>query len=237
MKWSALQLTNTCHGAASIEDTKDTNSLYGYKINTSHLLSSWNNFWEGASLDAWLEVGIKLDLFSKGTETSLTRVLFEGNTHMNRCFLTCGDFKMCTVIDREPPGTMCTCPWRRIYLMLRVGNVHVTERNYECGGQRSSFPACSNSRGVLLQAQPAPPLFLCLSLLVESCPWNKAAGVRRSRHSIGMECSFLVQGPVSRAGGAQRSFETTDTCSIYFTPLSSRPCLLYRWRLISNYSN
>lgn len=52
-----------------------------------------------------------------------------------------------------------------------------------------------------------------------------------------MECSFLVQGPASRAGGAQRSFETTSTCSIYFIPyilpLSSTPawftdgCLFY----------
>ncbi|CAB1426944.1 unnamed protein product [Pleuronectes platessa] len=44
-----------------------------------------------------------------------------------------------------------------------------------------------------------------------------------------MECSFLVQGPASRARGAQRSFETTDTCSIYFTPYLSTfisPCLL-----------
>lgn len=43
---------------------------------------------------------------------------------------------------------------------------------------------------------------------------SSAAGVKRSQYGIGMECSFPVQGPVSR--GAQRSYETTNMLFFFF---------------------
>lgn len=117
-----------------------------------------------------------------------------------------------TVTDHKPHAKVCTYPYQCSYLMLNVGNVHVTVRNYELWGQGSSFPACSNSRGVKLSEPTATAL--------QPCCLSKAAGVRGSQHSIGMECSFLVQGQVSR--GVQRSFETTDTLHLFYSrPLST----------------
>lgn len=36
-------------------------------------------------------------------------------------------------------ATLCTCPCQCLYLMLSVGNVHVTVKNYECGVRGAFF--------------------------------------------------------------------------------------------------
>lgn len=117
--------------------------------------------------------------------------------------------KVSTVEHHEPCAKASTCSRQCGYLMLSVGNVHVTVRNYEQGGQGSHFLACSNSGGVLPQAKRARRHRFASALPVG------AGGVRGSQHSIGMECSFLVQGPVSRE--ALRSFETTDTLHLFYS--------------------
>lgn len=100
-----------------------------------------------------------------------------------------------TVTDHKPHAKVCTYPYQCSYLMLNVGNVHVTVRNYELWGQRSSFRACSNSRGVLLQAKRAHRHCFATMLPVESC---RGQGVT-AQHWNGMflpgSRSSLQRGP------------------------------------------
>lgn len=66
------------------------------------------------------------------------------------------------------PWAQCTC--QCIYLMLSVGNVHVTVKNHESGVSGRRFTPCSKGRGVLLRARRARRC--CFA---SRCPKNKAA--------------------------------------------------------------
>lgn len=116
---------------------------------------------------------------------------------------------ICTVSDQEACAKEHTRACQCSYLMLSVGNVHVTVRNYEYGVRGVVFRHVQRAEACFFKlGEPA-------AVALHLCCLSKAAGVRRSQHSIGMECSFLVQGPVSR--GAQRSFETTDTLHLFYS--------------------
>lgn len=136
-------------------------------------------------------------------------VLGEYTLHMNFWFFSLQRVWICTVSDQELCAKEHTWACQCTYLMLSVGNVHVTVRNYEYGVRGVVFRHVQRAEACFFKLEE--PAAIALHL----CCLSKAAGVRRSQHSIGMECSFLVQGPVSR--GAQRSFETTDTLHLFYS--------------------
>lgn len=101
-------------------------------------------------------------------------------------------------------------------IKMKIRTTSYAKTIYKRWARGAIFPTCCNSRSVIPQA--SPPRLLYIRLPVKGCPWNKAAGVRRSAQSAGMECSFLVQGSASGAKEAQRSFETIHTCPTILLP-------------------
>lgn len=115
--------------------------------------------------------------------------------------------------------SVCSRPRRCSYSMLSAGKVRVTVWNYVYGGgggrSGGPFPRPVQTAEARFGSASHPR---CMS---------SAAGVRGLRCGIGMECSFPVQGPVSKE--AQRSFETTNELFFFFffnSPSSVAPALL-----------
>lgn len=131
-------------------------------------------------------------------------------------------------------GRVRTCPCQCIYLILSVGNVHVTVRNYDCGVRGAVFRHVLTAEACFFKLSEPAAVALhpvaCWKLpLKQSC---RGQGVT-AQHRNGM---FL---PGSRSSlqsqrGPEITWDHRHMLHLFYSlPLSTFicPCLLYWWQL------